>query len=109
MGAGHLIWANSYPFKISMDHPEAMHVRQAARNVNQLERTSVKPWYGWGSTYKLSTVHVFVLLDKLIDVPMFHPLGDHRKPALAYRHSKQWQDIGVTEVFPGDPLPAESL
>jgi hypothetical protein len=64
---------------------------------------------GRGATHKLNMVHIFVLLDELIDVPMFHPFGDHRKPTFAYRHSKQWQDIWMPEVFPGNSLSAESL
>ena len=67
-----------------------MHVRQAVRNINQLNRTSVRCFSGdRGVTHKPSAVHMFVLLDKLVDVPVFHPLGDHRKPAVTYRHSKQ--------------------
>ena len=40
---------------------------------------------------------------------MFHPLGDKRKPAFTYRHPKQWQDIWMPEVPPGDSLSAEVL
>jgi hypothetical protein len=40
---------------------------------------------------------------------MFHPFGDHRESAFAYRHPKQWEDIWMPEVFPGDSLSAESL
>jgi hypothetical protein len=42
-----------------------------------------------GVMHKLDTVHMSILLDELVDVAIFHPLGDHRKPAFAYRHSKQ--------------------
>jgi hypothetical protein len=64
---------------------------------------------GRGVTHQLSAVHIFLLLDKLVDVPVFHPFGDHRKPAFAYRHSKQREDIWMSEVFPGDCFSAESL
>ena len=47
--------------------------------------------------------------DKLHDVPIVHPLGDHRKPVFAYRHSKQWQDVRMPEMFPRDALPAKAL
>jgi hypothetical protein len=60
-------------------------------------------------THQLSAVRIFFLLDKLVDVPMFHPFGDHRKPLFAYRHSKQREDIWMPEVFPGDSFSAESL
>ena len=74
-----------------MNHAETVHVRQAICNVNQLNSTSAG-FYGGdrGATNKLSAVYVWVLLDELIDVPMFHPLGDHRKPVFTYRHPKQW-------------------
>ena len=39
--------------------------------------------------YKLSAVYTWVLLDELVDVSMFHPLGDHCEAAFTYRHSKQ--------------------
>jgi hypothetical protein len=42
-----------------------------------------------GATHKLNTVHIFLLLDELVDVPVFHPFGDHREPAFAYCDSKQ--------------------
>ena len=101
---------DSYPLQICVNHVEVMHVLQAARNVSQLNRTSAR-LCGWnrGVTHKLSAVHIFVLPDKFVDVPMFHPLGDHRKPAVAYRHSNQWQDISMPEVPPGNSLSAEAL
>ena len=69
-----------------------MHVCQTVRNVDQLNRTSVKLLWGWdqGATYKLSAVYVFIRLNELVDVPKFHPLENHCKPAFIYRHSKQW-------------------
>jgi hypothetical protein len=30
---------NAYAFKVSVSHPEAMHVRQPVRNINQLKGT----------------------------------------------------------------------
>jgi hypothetical protein len=74
-----------------MNHAEAMHVPQATCNVNQLNRTSAKLCSrDRGVTHKLSPVYMTVLLDKLVDVPMFHPLRDHRESPVTYRHSKQW-------------------
>ena len=82
---------DSYPFQICVNHVEAMHVRQAQCNFKQLNRTSARfSGVDQGMTHKLGAVHIFVLLDKLVDVPMFHPLRDHRKPAVAHCHSKQW-------------------
>jgi hypothetical protein len=60
-------------------------------------------------THKLGGVHVFVLPNKIDDVPVFHPFGNHREPIFTYRHSKQRQDVRVPEVLPGDPFPTEAL
>jgi hypothetical protein len=83
---------NSYPFQISVNHAETVHMRQTVRNVNQLNGTSVRLCGNGdrGATHKLDTVHTFVPSNKLDDVTMFHPLGDHRKPVFAYRHSEEW-------------------
>jgi hypothetical protein len=59
--------------------------------------------------YKLTAVHMFILLNELIDAPMFHPLRDHYKPAFTYCHSKQWQHIWMSEVLPSNSLSAEAL
>jgi hypothetical protein len=40
-----------------------------------------------GAAHKHNAVHIFVLLDELVDIPMFHPLGDHRKLAATHRYS----------------------
>jgi hypothetical protein len=83
---------NSYPFQISVNHAEAMHVRQTVRNVNQLNSTSVRLCGNGdrGATHKLECGSHVCPSNKLDDVPMFHPLGDHRKPVFTYRHSEQW-------------------
>jgi hypothetical protein len=101
---------DSYPFQICMNHAGAVHVRQAVCNVIQLNRISARFCGGdQRVTHKPSAVHMFVLLDELVDVPVFHPLGDHREPAFAYRHSKQWYNKWMPEVSPGDSLSAEPL
>jgi hypothetical protein len=41
------VWRNTYAFQIPVYHAKAMHVRQAVRNVNQLNSTSALG--GWGS------------------------------------------------------------
>jgi len=62
-----------------MDHAEVMHVLQAICNAGQLNSTSVWLLRGQLTTHKLSTVHVPVPLNKLVDVSMFHPLGNQSK------------------------------
>jgi len=59
--------------------------------------------------YKFNAVHMFILPNKLIDVSILHPRGNHREPLITDRNSDQWQDIWMSEVFPGDTLSAESL
>jgi hypothetical protein len=88
-----------------------MHVSQPVRNVNQLNRTSIRfLWGGYrGATYKLGAVRMFVLPHEFDDVSIFHPFRNHRKPVFTYCHAEQWQDVWMPEVFPGDPLSAESL
>jgi len=34
------------------------------------------------TTYKLDAVYILIPLNKLIDVPMLHPLGNESKPVL---------------------------
>jgi len=41
------------------------------------------------NTYELNAVHVSIPLNKLIDIPIFHPCGNHRKPLLTDRHSNE--------------------
>ena len=102
---------NPYPFQISVNHAETVHMRQTVRNVNQLNGTSVRLCGNGdrGATHKLDTVHTFVLSNKLDDITIFHPLGDHRKPVFTYRHSEEWQDVRMPEVLPGNSLSAEAL
>ena len=64
---------------------------------------------GQEATYKLGAVRMLVLSNELDDVPVFHPLGDHRKPAFGHRHPKQWQDIRMLKVLPGHSFSAEAL
>jgi hypothetical protein len=67
-----------------------MYVKPLATSTNWTRISAKRCGGDRRTTHKLDAVHIFVLLDKLVDVPMFHPLGDHRKPAVAYRHSEQW-------------------
>jgi hypothetical protein len=67
-------------------------MHQTIHNVNQLNSTSVR-FRGcgyWGVTNEFNVVHVFVPPDKLVNVPILHPLGTHRKLASAYCYFKQW-------------------
>ena len=73
-----------------MDNAEIMHIPQAIRDVDQLNGRSARLLRGQATAYKLGAIHVPIPLDKLVDVPVFHPLGNHRKLVFAYRHSKKW-------------------
>ena len=60
------------------------------------------------TTHELCTVHVSVLLDKLIDITVVHPFRYHFKPLL-HLNAKQRQNIWVLEVLPSNSFPTESL
>jgi len=60
-------------------------------------------------TYKFTAVNAVIPLGELIDISIFHPLGDKSKPVFIHCHSKEWQDVGMLEVFPGNTLSTESL
>ena len=92
-----------------MDNTEAMHIPQATRNARQLNGRLATLLQGQETTYKLSAVNVSVPPDELVDVPIFHPLRNKSEPVFAHCHSKKWQDVGVPEVFPSNPLSTESL
>ena len=47
--------------------------------------------------------------DEIVDVSVFHPLGDKSKPVFTRCHSKERQNVGMPEVFPGNALSTESL
>ena len=80
----------SYPFQISVDNAKIVHMPQAIRDVDQLNGTLAGLPRCYATAYELSTVHVPLPLDKIIDVSIFHPLRNHRKPVFAYCHSKKW-------------------
>jgi len=94
-----------------MNDAKVMHILQTLRDVNQLNTTSVRFVRGQVITraYEFSAVDVTVPLDELIDVSVFHPLGDQSEPVFAHCHSKERQDVGMPKVFPSDTLSAESL
>ena len=73
------------------------------------EQTSAKLPLGRVITYKLSTVDVSIPLDEVVDVPIFHPLRDQSEPVFTHSHSKEWQDVGMSKVFPSNALSTESL
>jgi len=58
-----------------------MHVLQAICNAGQLNgRPSVMLLQDQGTTYKLDAVYMLVPLNKLVDVPVLHPLGNESEP-----------------------------
>ena len=65
-----------------------MHILQAIRNASQLDRISARLLWGQVATYKLRAVYMPAPLDELVDVSVFHPLGNHRKPVFTHCHPK---------------------
>ena len=73
-----------------MHNAEIVHILQSVCNIDQLDDTLVSLLRGQVTTYELGAVHMPILPNELVDVPVFHPLGNHREPAATHCHSKQW-------------------
>ena len=81
---------STYAFQISMNNVAVMHILQAIRNINQLNSESAGVLLGVKrSTYKHSTVYMWVILNEFIDVSILHPLGNHCKPIFTHCHPEQ--------------------
>ena len=80
-----------YPLQVSVHHVNAVHVLQSIRGIGQLSElvTFVSQTNG-RSTYELDAIGPCVILDELIDVPMLHPLGYHRKFVTLQSHADKW-------------------
>jgi len=78
-----------YPLQISVDHAKVVHILQAFCNVNQLNIKLIRLLWDQAITYKFSTVHTPVSLDELVDVSIFHPLGDQSEPVFTHCHAKE--------------------
>lgn len=75
-----------------MNDPEVMHILQAVRNVRKLRRGSVGNPAGSKlntGTHKSNAVCIRVFSNKLIDVTVVHPLGNHGKLVGAERNPQQ--------------------
>ena len=93
-----------------MNHPEAMHILQAIRNIRQLPNELVRRLPRSNiDTYKRSPVCIRIIPNELVDIPIVHPLRNHRKVALIERHSKQRQNVWVPKVLANHCLSAKSL
>jgi len=57
-----------------------MHILQATRNPGQLDDASVKFLRSQVTTYKLNTVHIAIPLNEVVDVSVFHPIGNQSEP-----------------------------
>ena len=63
-----------------MYHAKIVHVLQAICNAGQLnDRSSVMLLRDQVITHKLGAVYMLVPLNKFIDVPVIHPLGNKSK------------------------------
>jgi len=81
--------SETHPFQISVYHAEVMHVLQPVCNAGQLNGKSVMVPRDQVITYKLGAVDVLVPLDKLVDISVFHPLGNQGEPVFIQCHPKQ--------------------
>jgi len=98
-----------YPLQISMDYVEVVHVLQAIRNVNQLNSTSARLISWVMIAYELNAINLLIPLDETVDISVLHPLGNQSEPVFTDCHSKERQDVGMSEVFPGNALSTKSL
>jgi len=105
----HLFKGDLYPFQISVDYTEVVHILQAICNVNQLNITSVRLLWYQVMAYEFNAVNIPIPLDKLVDIPIIHPLGNQSEPIFAHCHSEERQDVRMPEVFPRDTFSTESL
>jgi len=51
-------------------------------------------------TYERQSICPHTRLHKLVDVPIFHPVRNHRESILGNRHTQQWQHVRVMKVLP---------
>jgi len=68
-----------YTFQIPVDDAEIVHVLQTIRNVDQLNGTSVRLLRDQATTYELGAVYVPILPNEIVNVPVFHPIGNQSK------------------------------
>ena len=92
-----------------MDKAEVVHMLQATRNTNQLSNLSARLLRGQVKTHEFGTIDIQIPLDEVVDVPIFHPLGNQSESVFTHCHSKERQDVGMPEVFPNNTLPTEPL
>lgn len=59
--------------------------------------------------YKLESIYIHIHLDKLVDVPIFHPFRRHRKFVIDRCRSQEWQHIWMAQRFPGHNFLEEPL
>jgi len=86
----HLEKNETHPFQISVYHAEVVHVLQPVRNAGQLNgRASVTMLRDHTTTYQLGAVYVLIHLNKLVDVSVFHPLGNQSESVFIQRHPNQ--------------------
>ena len=69
----------TYSFKITVDDPEVVHVLQTIGNADQLNGTSVRLLRDHATTYELGAVDVPILPNEIVNVSVFHPLGNQSK------------------------------
>lgn len=67
-------------------------------------------WHQNGTTtHEVNSVRALVILNKLIDRPVLHPVGNRRTPSLTERGTDQGKNIRMPEVSPYHCLFTKSL
>lgn len=64
-----------------MDHMDAMHIFQPIRDIDELSKSDMSVFTGYNKiTHELDTISPWMIIYKLVDIAVIHPLGYHRKP-----------------------------
>ena len=81
---------SAHPLEISVNDAEAMHILQTICNICQLHGGSVGYLSGLNvETYKGNAICIVIFPNKLGDVPIVHPFGNHCKLAVVDSHPKK--------------------
>lgn len=92
-----------------------MDVSQAVRDIaqlqgkNQLSSTIHGRDWNMTKTDKFKPICVTMFLYKLVDVPVRHPLGHHRKLCLGHDDTNERQHVWMLKSLPRHKLPTKPL
>ena len=86
-----------------------MYINPLVTSLSYRNRLSATATVGSVKSYKLEPIRLSMHLDKLVDVPVCHPLRHHRELGITHRDSQQRQYIWMSKGIPRHYLLAEPL